>query len=172
MSNALYTIKVVSAYYSRTMFPPSRCPSTNYLLNIDLESRRRLMPLNPAGHIDPLTVTRYLDQVVQVRLLYVYFCTPCFNARESTPARCRCTLRSRFLERWLCIGCADHEQHEDEDLFGVNNPLYGGSICPCGKEMDWVNSASYKIICRWCKGEVLPEIEAGFIVPAVREDGE
>jgi hypothetical protein len=87
-------------------------------------------------------------------------CTPCFNLHQEAkknPARCSCTFRKRFLDRWLCIPCHETEAARDEKLLerllvDTETGHVHARSCRCGDRITCC--AGYKIICNWCDGQV------------------
>ncbi|KAF2866336.1 hypothetical protein BDV95DRAFT_505194 [Massariosphaeria phaeospora] len=75
-------------------------------------------------------------------------CHDCFGQECDTGPHsdCRCTLKSHFLERWLCLRCFLAEEKLIQDHF------YGlEDHCVCGARLD---KSKALILCLWCKGEV------------------
>ncbi|KAL6165103.1 hypothetical protein ACJQWK_08352 [Exserohilum turcicum] len=76
---------------------------------------------------------------------------------DLSPHWCRCSLRSRFLDRWLCLRCYENE----ETTISKTYPDHVAH-CRCG-------STKGRAICLWCRGEILqphaqepqPESETG-----------
>jgi hypothetical protein len=72
---------------------------------------------------------------------------------------CNCTLKKRFLDRWLCLPCHDADMDEDFDyaMRLVSSSVEMASTCACG--VQFTASANgpgnRKEICSWCEGEVL-----------------
>lgn len=69
------------------------------------------------------------------------------RAAGSTPIKpCHCTLRNRFLDRWLCLHCY---QKEDSTIGGCTTtiPMQLGAVCRCGL-------SAHHTLCLWCWGEV------------------
>jgi hypothetical protein len=64
---------------------------------------------------------------------------------------CRCTLRTRFLDRWLCLRCYKNEESVIEECASVR-PLKSTRMCQCG----WI---SRHTLCLWCWGEVTEETD-------------
>jgi hypothetical protein len=59
---------------------------------------------------------------------------------------CHCTLRARFLDRWLCLRCYENEESIIEEC-ATNIPKQSKRNCQCGR------STSHTL-CLWCWGEV------------------
>ncbi|ORY16914.1 hypothetical protein BCR34DRAFT_74153 [Clohesyomyces aquaticus] len=74
--------------------------------------------------------------------------------REERIPTCDCTLKKRFLDRWLCLRCYIGENEEDKAdeshgrLFG-----YGRRTCKCG--VDFKNPAKNLVLCAWCGGKIV-----------------
>jgi hypothetical protein len=72
---------------------------------------------------------------------------------------CSCTLKNRFLDRWLCLPCHDADMDDDfEHAMQLVSCLESMvSMCACG--VQFTASANgpgnRKEICSWCEGEVL-----------------
>jgi hypothetical protein len=64
-----------------------------------------------------------------------------------TIAPCHCTMRKRFLDRWLCLRCYEQEGSAVSDFIGLAPPKWTGQ-CRCGLH-------ARHILCLWCWGEVL-----------------
>ncbi|CAO2655049.1 Nn.00g117820.m01.CDS01 [Neocucurbitaria sp. VM-36] len=69
--------------------------------------------------------------------------------KDKISPRCQCTLRSRFIDRWVCIPRAGDELEEDRATV-----WYPYDICHCGKEFSQHTRRDYKIVCNWCKGDI------------------
>jgi hypothetical protein len=70
-------------------------------------------------------------------------------AERSSPApitACHCTLKSRFLDRWLCLRCC---QNEEEALSRCSRlmPAKWTGMCGCGEN-------ARHTLCFWCWGEI------------------
>ena len=85
-------------------------------------------------------------------------CSPCWKARHVRDS-CRCTIRHRVLDRWLCLGCF---QEECKAIKNIKKPQskkgYANSDrsttytrCHCG---GLFKNSSLRTICLWCEGEV------------------
>jgi hypothetical protein len=62
---------------------------------------------------------------------------------------CQCTLRKRFLDRWLCLRCYENEE---KTIRASTGPYSWDTMtmCRCGK-------AACHVLCLWCWGEVAEE---------------
>ncbi|KAF2121696.1 hypothetical protein BDV96DRAFT_483847 [Lophiotrema nucula] len=73
-------------------------------------------------------------------------CVDCFARRQTSwDTKCSCTLRSRFLDRWLCLHCFRREQRDEQEASQSEG-------CDCGQPL---LEESSKLICLWCNGEVV-----------------
>jgi hypothetical protein len=64
---------------------------------------------------------------------------------------CQCSVRSHYLDRWLCMRCGEKEKKKDLNEYVM--PIAPFRRCPCG--VDIVSEEELKL-CRWCGG--LPEL--------------
>lgn len=144
---------------------PAECITT--MLDLDLGSRS-LATLSESSFYDfPSPVVRSLCEVAEGRKIYL--CDPCFKNEapkgpsslkyptKDTPwlknatfhqsiSKCQCTLRQRFLDRWLCIGCYQNEYKAVTAYADFRGPYYA-DLCRCG------GNAEHKL-CLWCWGEI------------------
>lgn len=136
------------------------------LLDLDLGSNSLLSYSAPSHYLFPSPVLRPFNEIVDKRKLFL--CWSCFadaskgpEALEPTLSKfpwlpapfpagpikpCKCTLRNRFLDRWLCLPC-----YEEEDEM-IRYSVRGNSIkwhgrCPCGLN-------AHHALCLWCWGEI------------------
>jgi hypothetical protein len=65
--------------------------------------------------------------------------------------QCVCTLRSRILDRWLCLRCYEAEEDAIES-FRDALPTEPMGYCCCARNVR-------RSICLWCWGEVKAEAE-------------
>ncbi|KAF2733659.1 hypothetical protein EJ04DRAFT_564909 [Polyplosphaeria fusca] len=82
------------------------------------------------------------------------FCKQCFDStwRTASTEQCHCTLRKRFLDRWLCLKCYERENKLiNEYPHGAKVGMHPSS-CPCGKPP--FANATVHTVCLWCKGEI------------------
>lgn len=88
-------------------------------------------------------------------------CSACFEQRHkhgSSP--CSCTLRKRFLDRWVCVGCYTKENESDKAISShvvVHDADGSGHRHLCGCGASFGAGPQPKILCNWCKGEVTGE---------------
>ncbi|KAF2709077.1 hypothetical protein K504DRAFT_381051 [Pleomassaria siparia CBS 279.74] len=79
------------------------------------------------------------------------FCDDCFEEKAAQQqehhSQCHCTLKNRFLDRWLCLKC--YQAEEQASLHGALDA--GALVCPCGQE---IGETSARLVCMWCWGEV------------------
>jgi hypothetical protein len=134
----------------------------------DPEPLQRILDLDLGTHqfIEPIGRTQYpysgvqivssLNMIVNKRKDLT--CPSCYQERwKKGLARCSCTLRKRFLHRWLCATCYIQEDRADEDL-RCHTPIADevgeghSHVCGCGAE--FTSEAELKVMCNWCKGEV------------------
>ncbi|KAI4627153.1 uncharacterized protein J4E87_004495 [Alternaria ethzedia] len=79
-------------------------------------------------------------------------CTTC-SATE-VKHQCTCTLRKRFLDRWLCIEC--YLENEAKPGGAAKLEMLAGDEpgeCPCGSSFDAHDQDSW-LVCEWCDGRV------------------
>jgi hypothetical protein len=81
---------------------------------------------------------------------------PWLSQRDGTSpiTPCQCTLRKRFLDRWLCLRCYEDEEKTIKASKGPPT-LDALGICRCGKP-------ACHILCLWCWGEVVEEEDDDF----------
>ncbi len=136
--------------------PPEYIPD---ILDLTL-GQNSLATYPTTSHIPyPSPVLRALCQVVEGRKIPT--CHSCVRTQgsistDSTDSPtvleigglnpCRCTLRNRVLERWLCLRCF---VKEEEVLANASQllPNSTSDMCDCGNYADHV-------LCMWCMGEI------------------
>jgi len=102
-------------------------------------------------------------------------CPSCYLERQNQGvAPCSCTLRKRFLDRWLCMHCYIEEVNVDDKLrcHVVKASEVGQGhihVCSCGTE--FTPDIIPKVMCNWCKGEIT-ELEQGTEDDATSENAE
>jgi hypothetical protein len=134
----------------------------------DSEPIQRILDLDLGTHqfIDPIgrkqypysgyQIVSFLNMVVNKRKDLA--CSSCYQERRKEHvAPCSCTLRKRFLDRWLCAPCYIKEDSADEDLrchMPIADEVGEGHshVCECGAEI--TPEVTPKIMCNWCKGEI------------------
>ena len=117
---------------------------------LDLDLGRHSLALSLSSNVpDPSPVLQAFYDVTEHRKRW--FCDTCLppvllECPEVDQAKiCRCTLRDRFLDRWLCLQCYEAE----EATISKSYPKNLGH-CGCGRGSD-------RIVCLWCNGVVLEE---------------
>ncbi|KAG9194819.1 hypothetical protein G6011_04854 [Alternaria panax] len=134
----------------------------------DPEPFQRILDLDLGIHqsIDPVGRTQYpysgiqivsaLNMIVNKRRDLA--CPLCYQERrKERRARCSCTLRKRFLDRWLCATCYIKEDSADEELrchIPVADEVGEGHSHVCGCGAGFAPEATPKVMCNWCKGEI------------------
>jgi hypothetical protein len=133
------------------------------ILDLDLGTRHFIKPLGRtqypySGH----QIVSFLNMIVNKRKDLA--CPSCYRERQKKcVAPCSCTLRKRFLDRWVCASCYIKEDSADEDLrchVPVADELGQGHSHVCGCGADLATEERPKIMCNWCKGEIV-ESEQG-----------
>jgi hypothetical protein len=86
-------------------------------------------------------------------------CEPCFEEHQADGnfKPCACTMRNRFLDRWVCVPCYEKESSADAELMKRYLPeKYTGHIhsrlCRCDRKITCGDT--YKVVCNWCHGQV------------------
>jgi hypothetical protein len=86
-------------------------------------------------------------------------CEPCYEqAKKQGHPPCSCTLRKRFLDRWVCVTCYKKEEQMDiakRMSTMVINPstMDHYHVCSCGA--DFADDWEPKTLCNWCHGEII-----------------
>ena len=115
------------------------------LLELDLGSHT-LAASASSNVVHPSPVLRALYQATEQRKRW--FCNDCLpkdgsdSRRSLQDSQCQCTLRNRFLDRWLCLRCYEAEETDLDTMFAEHK-----EHCACGRQ------AGNKT-CLWCWGEV------------------
>ncbi|KAF1846425.1 uncharacterized protein K460DRAFT_286338 [Cucurbitaria berberidis CBS 394.84] len=87
-------------------------------------------------------------------------CQHCFeeHQKQQLPP-CSCTLRSRFLDRWLCLPCYEKEKTSDMEISNrVELEDHGdhshiiSRTCGCGAKLSL--GTDLEVMCNWCKGAI------------------
>jgi hypothetical protein len=86
-------------------------------------------------------------------------CNDCFekqaDAQHDVYQQCHCTLKSRFLDRWLCLKCYQAEEMAQKwnEQSNPDASLDATPIihCSCGQR---INESDSRLICSWCDGEI------------------
>lgn len=106
-----------------------------------------------AGH-DVVSPFNYIARD-RIRLL----CKPCHDEQSinTTTKICSCTLRGRFLDRWVCLRCyareAENDKAQDADRTLDEDGISVSRRCPCGTSFG--RDDPHAKICNWCNGIVL-----------------
>lgn len=143
--------------------PFSFCEPDEYL-SVDEALHRDLGQTGPPGGDiltnddawENWTMTRPFLRVLKPRTLLS--CLTCLE-KKFRPDICRCTLKSRFLDRWLCLECYEMEQaHLESDVAEYpyvpdekNSGLPQFTKMCCQEELS-VTELTY--VCLWCSGRV------------------
>lgn len=101
-------------------------------------------------------IVSFLDLTVNKRKDLA--CPSCFLERQNQGVvPCSCTLRKRFLDRWLCMHCYIEEISVDEQLrchVPIAAEVGQGHIHVCGCGTEFTPDIRPKVMCNWCKGEI------------------
>lgn len=77
------------------------------------------------------------------------FCRSCFDSACSGPQKpCSCTLRKRFLDRWVCIPCHNTKWDRLHEI--QQERWWNGPICQCGTKI--AREDDHELTCIWCEG--------------------
>jgi hypothetical protein len=135
------------------------------VLDIDLGKQALMSFSEDSRYEHPSPVLSSLCSIVDARK--VFLCNACFvrDAPQGPQAmnlpwpvtttattslkECHCTLRSRFLDRWLCLQCYQKEESAINHCTGVIFPKCT-NLCRCG-------TIAHRTLCLWCWGEVAEE---------------
>ncbi|KAF1942980.1 hypothetical protein EJ02DRAFT_344194 [Clathrospora elynae] len=121
------------------------------ILNLNL-GRHTLADSTSSSIPDPSPVLKAIHRTTEQRKRK--FCDSCLPPQLSQHGKgiratlCQCTLKNRFLDRWMCLRC-----YEAEEL--VLSKVYPNHLeqCGCERQLD-------RELCLWCWGLVaLPMIE-------------
>ncbi|KAI2483209.1 hypothetical protein Ptr902_05526 [Pyrenophora tritici-repentis] len=130
-------------------YGPPEC--VERLLDVDLGQHNLAGP-GSSSVAAPSPVLKSLHKVTERRKRW--FCDTCIPSdiekrREGCQMyTCQCSLRSRFLDRWLCLRCYEAEEATLSTAF-PNHTKH----CSCGQQ-------SGRETCLWCWGEILrPDID-------------
>jgi hypothetical protein len=143
------------------------------LLNLDLGRQSLMLMSEDSRYEYPSPVLKSICRVVDARKIFL--CDRCFEdkapngpaatipvsdpimsldwlSRMNNPSpikACHCTLRARFLNRWLCLRCY---QGEDKSIQACaeGEPEKSTRLCRCLLE-------ARRVLCIWCWGEVTEE---------------
>lgn len=121
-------------------FGPPEC--VDHFLDLDLGTHTFAGSVNSnVAHPSPVLRTVYQTTEERKRM----FCEkhlPTDLHESSTLDRCHCSLRHRFLDRWLCLRC-----YEKEEMTLSHAYTDHMAHCRCG-------STRGREICMWCLGEI------------------
>jgi hypothetical protein len=113
------------------------------ILNASLGRR---INVKPAGgliaHVSFEEVMRPFSRAVW--MLIAFRCKECIGQQ----VRCKCTLRSRFLDRWVCIGCVRKDHHVDESRTTADRK------CQCASK-----DTDKRLVCTRCEGGIIGDAE-------------
>ncbi|USP76127.1 hypothetical protein yc1106_03401 [Curvularia clavata] len=130
------------------------------LLDVNLGERQVFVPTGRTQYpYSGNEIVSYLNTTVVRRKELL--CSACFQKRHkpgSSP--CSCTLRKRFLDRWVCVGCYTKENESDKAISShvvVHDADGSGHRHLCGCGASFGAGPQPKILCNWCKGEVTGE---------------
>jgi hypothetical protein len=143
---------------------PAPPESIEDVLDLDLGKQSLMTFHEDSRYGRPSPALASLCEVSESRKIAV--CGDCFDSRrlhqspitdsevEIPPeaARsdsCHCTMRKRFLDRWLCLRCYQIEERMIEKSAGTESSKNCG-LCRCGAE-------ACRIACLWCRGEIIDE---------------
>ncbi|KAF2829025.1 hypothetical protein CC86DRAFT_403675 [Ophiobolus disseminans] len=126
------------------------------LLDINLGRRLAVEPQGVnTGSLNGRSIVAPLHVVITRRILRR--CLECFEGAAVTK-QCDCTLRKHFLDRWLCVGCYKREEAVER----AATPWLSTKApsCVCLKQLSLASPLDFRVICNWCKGEIIDEHEA------------
>lgn len=121
------------------------------IINFDLQKPLQLSTSSTAVH--PSSVIQPFWEITEARKRWLcHQCRRAWRARSSIEDErypCHCTLKQRFLDRWLCLSCYQAEVKETANA--IIRPKDGDSICnSCGILALRKNCTR---VCAWCLGE-------------------
>ncbi|KAF2029616.1 hypothetical protein EK21DRAFT_100998 [Setomelanomma holmii] len=140
-------------------------------------SQRLLMSISADSRYgSPSPVLSSICRVTEARLLFL--CNACFG--QGTPkgpmatwpqfitrsriAECHCTLKKRFLDRWLCLRCYLHEDSAIT-VFTSFMPTRDTGLCLCG-------GVACHTVCLWCWGSLVGDDHGNELSAAIPTDNE
>lgn len=117
----------------------------NHILDLDL-GQTSLAFSSYSNVADPSPVLKVLHKITEQRKRW--FCDEYFPGHTSSGEAlrrkpCSCTLRGRYLDRWLCLRCYEKE----EESLAKYWPEHMDK-CACGKQNE-------QAVCTWCWGTVM-----------------
>jgi len=121
----------------------------NHILDLDL-GQNSLAFSSYSNVADPSPVLRDLYKTTEQRKRW--FCDDCLlhigsSGKNLLHRPCHCTLRGRYLDRWLCLRCYEDEEEKLQECWPTNI-----NKCGCGNQIG-------RAICTWCWGSVMGPIE-------------
>lgn len=133
------------------------------LLDVDLGRHKLSSSGRVTAPYQGWNVIALLNTVVLSRKEYI--CEDCFEELEAGEPNnmCGCTLRDRFVDRWVCLPCYKAEEDSDIVLKNTNHvcfatgQLFHGECSVC--EVRLLGIDSYRTICNWCDGYIVEEEE-------------
>lgn len=144
---------------------PAPPESIEDVLDLDLGEQSLMTFHEDSRYSCPSPALASLCEVSESRKITV--CDDCFDSRrphqspiEDSDAKispkaagsgsCHCTMRKRFLSRWLCLRCYQNEERTIEKCVETESSRNSG-LCRCGTE-------ACRIACLWCWGEIADKI--------------
>ncbi|KAF2182441.1 hypothetical protein K469DRAFT_233393 [Zopfia rhizophila CBS 207.26] len=108
-------------------------------------------------HVPSAVVRAFWDITEQRKRL---LCPTCFEKHadednwhmHDDDGMCQCTLKSRFLDRWICLKCFLEEEKSDQEFPHGVKKCQDVSNCSCGDVFTTYRCP--RVLCLWCKGEV------------------
>jgi len=125
-------------------YGPPEC--VEHLLDLDL-GQHTLAGVESSSVAAPSPVLKALHRVTEQRKRW--FCDACLppaaekRRQGCQPNMCQCSLRSRFLDRWLCLRCYEAEEAALATTF--SNHI---QHCSCGQQAG-------SEVCLWCWGNIM-----------------
>jgi hypothetical protein len=128
------------------------------ILDMNLGRRHGITPLGRTEYpYSGFQIVSDLNLVINRRKELV--CGSCYEQnQEQGQPQCSCTLRKRFLNRWVCIPCYFKEKEADQAMrsrtaVDDDSPHGHHHLCGCGAEL--ADDYEPRVLCNWCKGEVI-----------------
>ncbi|KAF1938410.1 hypothetical protein EJ02DRAFT_468963 [Clathrospora elynae] len=128
------------------------------ILDLNLGCQHMITPLGRTeGEYSGHEIVACLDAVASSRKDLL--CPPCYQKHQKKDLPpCSCTLRRRYLDRWLCLPCflKEAESEAERKLNGQveDDTEYGHHhLCGCGAH--FTPDMALRAVCDWCKGEVI-----------------
>jgi hypothetical protein len=114
------------------------------ILDLDLGQYTLTTSASSSDVPDPSPVLAAFHHTAEQRKRwFCKICLPSLRPQGGKFTPCHCTLRNKFLDRWLCLRC-----YEKEEV--LLSKTYSTHIdqCGCGQQ-------SGSLFCLWCRGDVL-----------------